>query len=536
MKTKSVILILSLAVGLFGSIFFSGCGTKSLEGNRLVNVPPEVQWALIPQDSLRLSANKELKWYGRDVDGQISALDYQYTVVLSDTADVYGGAAAMAADFPDDGFEWTSVGNATQATIPLFASIDTSVFVDQLVFLKCQDDYGDYSNIIYLFLSRNNHPPTCVIFVPDEPLWCLPDTSDYWHGINVSWEGKDSLDYIGIQPDFLWEIRWYGPFADSALADTFSTYTYLFNSETGDREIPLESYTFTDLVTGWYLIYVRNFDDASVPSVPALGFLEVFEPNWIRHPDEAKDVLIVNHSFFASLPGNLPSTWRDSVAIFYENLMADAGIADDKWDWTDDTQPDHSVLYNYRMVITDDIDWNSPITQNPETNYARYLDAGGKIWVIGRYSFANIANQVGRLDYGLNDTHPLAYTYMDLSAAMFPPSSFTDAEFIGANPGRTVDFPILEVDTLKAQGLAPGSFSETIPRIEYLMRNINSETVYTFAAINSDSSGTFHGFPVAVRNENAVFKTSYFSFPLFFIRYDQSVVVANNMLDWFLDR
>ena len=533
MKNKNLIPFLCLAAVMAGSMIISSCDPFELDGPRTANDPPSIEWANLPQDSIPYSKNPTLKWVGKDTDGQLTALDYQYAVLLEEAVDSLGGPAAAAAAFPDT-IEWTSVGNVTEAVVPLFASADPSDSVSQYVFMRCQDAAGDYSNIIYLFLSRNNHPPTCSIVVPAGPQWCLPDTSDYWHGISVSWEGKDSLDYTGIQPDFLWEIRKYGPFADSADADTLGPYYNLINSETGDWLLPLEEHTFTDLVTGWWLIYVRNFDDASVPAEPAIGIFQVFEPNWIRHPDETNDILIVNHSSFSTLLGNLSTAWRDSVSMFYSDLMTAADISSDKWDWSDVTIQPHSSLYNYRMVIVDDIDWNGPITDNPEQAYADYLAVGGKLWVNGRFSFANVANQGGRVDYGPTGGHPLAYTYIDLSAAMFPPTSFDQAEFVGANPVTGTGFPIIEVDTLKIQALA-GTYDYALPRVEYLMRNANSETIYKFTAVNPDTS-QFHGFPVAVRNETSVFKASYFSFPLFFIKHDQAMVVGANMIDWFLNQ
>ena len=74
-----------------------------------------------------------------------------------------------------------------------------------------------------------------------------------------------------------------------------------------------------------------------------------------------------------------------------------------------------------------------------------------------------------------------------------------------------------------------------LPKVEYLMRTSNAETIYRYVSIDPNTS-VLHGFPVAVRNENAVFKTSYFSFPLFFIKYDQASLVATEMINWFLEQ
>jgi len=524
---------------LFGALLltaaiFIGCEPLPVDGTIVANKAPTVEWAVVPQDSMQHSSNPELKWVGKDTDGQFLYLTYEYCVVLEEDAVANGGAEAMVADFPDQ-FEWTSVGNATEAVIPLYASQDTSVFVDQFVFIRCYDPDLAYSNIIYVYLSRNNHPPTCSVVVPPGPQWCIPDTNDFWSGIHVSWSGKDSLDYSGAQPDFIWEARWYGPFADSASADTVGFYRYLVNAN-GEPFVTRKSWILTDLETGWWLFYVRNYDDASVGSIPALGYIEVYEPQWVRHADEVKDVLFVNCSTFQPVPGNFGSAWADSIRAFYANLMADAGFTAEQWDWTTDTTPPKSMLYNYRMVIVDDIDWNGPlfnVNDNPETVLARYLDIGGKVWVIGRFSFSNVPGQVDPVGYP-HDNHPLAFAYLDLSTTFYPTGDFSFSEFVGANAVAGTGLPSVNIDTLKAQGLS-GSFSVAIPKIDRMARGNNSETIYTFVSVNPGAPDTFHGFPVAIRKDNGIFKSSYFSFHLFFLPYGQASSIFNNMISWYLD-
>ncbi len=523
--------MLVLAAALLAVTVLPGCDPHKLEGTPIDNQPPTIYWAYVPQDSLAHSSNPFLQWFSTDGDGQV--IDYQYVVLLEEDVDAYGGINQIVSDFPES-IEWISIGNVTSAVIPLYASEDTSEFVDQFVFLKCLDDSDIYSEIIYLFLSRNNHPPTCAVTVPEEPQWCLPDTNEFWHGINVSWEGHDSLDYE-FPPDFIWHVRCYGPFSSMPdSSDTLGQYRVLVDPETGVDTVTFTSAAIGDLETGWYILYVKNFDDAQVASIPALGFFEVYEPNWIKHPGETKDILVVNRTRYLPLVGNLPMGWEDSVRTFYENILADAGFTEDQWGWTDEQTLTHSMLYNYRMVIVDDIDWNGNII-GVEDELSLYLDVGGKLWVTGRFSFSNVPNQTGRVDYGLDDEdHPLPYTYMGLSFAYFPPSSLTFAEFEGARQIVT-DFPYLNVDTLKIQGLhSPGDFNYALPRVEYLSKRIEAQTLFVFEAIDPDSPGTFHGFPVAIRHETNTFKTSYFSFPLFFIQYDQASQVADQMLSWFL--
>lgn len=541
-------LLISVAV-ISGIAILAGCPSSELGGVRTANVPPWVKWSNTPQDLQQHSANPELFWFGSDEDGQI--IGYEYVVLLEEDVDAQGGIDQIVSDFPES-IEWNSLGEATEAVIPLFASEDTSEYVDQYVFLRCVDDKDTYSEIISLFLSRNNHPPTCIVTVPLGPRWCLPDTNEFWDGIDVSWEGKDSLDYESIQPDFLWHVRLYGPFAiEPDLTDTLmqNFYDVLLDEETGLDTVTFTSFSLTNLQTGWYILYVKNFDDAHVASIPALGIFEVYEPKWIRQPEEAKDILIVDQNRFRPFFGELPRSWEDSVEIFFENLMADAGYDDSQWEWAGVSNPPISTLYQYRLVIITDVDFTGKVSGAHQRGFTGYLDVGGKLWIIGRETFAITSNTVGLVSYGLNDPDdPLPYTYMGFSAAMFPPGEDSTedgwghtSEFSGAQP-LIAGFPTVDVDTNHTLATTwewptdPTRRYEfrTLPRVEYVIRNLDTETIYTFVAVNPDTS-RFHGFPVAVRYESSVFKTSYFAFHLFFAHYDNALAVTESMLAWFLD-
>lgn len=537
---KILSMVLLLAALVVTAYLLSGCNAFEVDGPRLANDSPVIYWSDFPQDSLAYRRNPELFWYGTDTDGQLTALDYQYIVLVKDTVDAHGGALQMSDNFPA-GYEWTSVGNITNGTVPLFASPDTSVFIDQYVFMRCQDAHEAVSNIIFLYLSRNNHAPTCIITVPGTPQWCLPDTNDFWHGISVNWEGKDSIDYTGIQPDFIWKTRVFGPFADSASADTTSNWLYtLADPVTGDTLTSLEEYTFTNLETGWYIVETRNYDDASVSAIPALGYLNIYEPRWIRH-DDYVPILIVDHNRFFSTPrfGEMRNVYDDSVKLFFDDAMAAAGFTDADYDWFDanDDAPvpvDISVLYNYKLVIATDIDYNNKISDAQQERYSRYLNVGGMMWIVGRRSFVSPSIN-GRSDYGVAGENILAYNYMDLSATYEASMALRDsAEFSGATP-IIAGFPFLEVDTLRVSYTSwpANHYAEALLGIGYSIRNPNSETVYRFRSINPYTS-RFDGFPVATRYDSGVFKTSYFAFPLYFIKEQQAFQVVEEMTNWFL--
>jgi hypothetical protein len=555
MKRNKLILILSLGIMLLVVLMIAGCGPHKLKGTLKQNVPPSLYWADVTMDSI-YHRNPVLKWFSTDRDGQV--LDYLYCILLSTTVDSLGGdPAAIALNFPAT--ETWSIVHHDSATIALYASQDTSVFIQQYVFLKAMDDDSAFSQILYKFVSRNNHPPTCYIVVPTagtattsrpDPQWCLPETTSTWHGIRIAWVGKDSVDIPGVQPDFDWNVRIYGPFADSLSCDTLPSHMYIYytNPANGSVWIRSKQIFVTNLETGWYLAYARNRDDAFVPSVPALGYMVVYEPTWVRHPELTKSILIANHSWYNPGPvpdvytGEMDTTRRAEVNQYYRDMLAQAGVQTSDYDWIDytvgnsDFVPQKADLYNHRLIIVISNDWTRPMktesSVNQEDPYGQYLDVGGMLWVIGRRAFLQRIDQ-GTINFGATN-QPFVTKYLNLSSvyadSMRNPRQ---AEFTGAQ-ALIAGFPDVSVEPTRIAQTSNNhySFTNTLRGVEFLTRLDNSETIYMYSAINPDTSG-FNNFPVAIRYDKGTFKTSYFSFPLYFINTDNAVAVTRAMLDWY---
>lgn len=564
MNNNKLILI-SLIVLSALILVFAGCSEKSLKGKLLTPQPPSIYWAQVPNDSLNHS-NPVLHWYSTDMDGVV--LDYHYVVLLTSTIDSLGGVNAVLNNFPPS-IQWTVI-HTDSATIPLYASTDTSVFIDQYIFVKAMDEDSLFSGVIWKHLARNNHPPTCYVIVPrtldgsaPDPQWCLPETTSTWKGIRVAWVGKDSIDIPGsIQPDFEWNIRIYGPFADSVHADTTGGYIEYYSDPAFTNPwIKAKQEFLTNLETGWYILYARNRDDAFTPSIPALGYLNIYEPTWIRHPSRTKPILVANHSYYATnnfvnpqARGELRLAKRDTVRAFYMQMLQNAGydtVLD--VDWRDYINASSALpvpkgdLYSHRMVIILDTDFNYTLRSDiQEAAYSLYMDVGGMLWLVGRRSFDESPG-TGLLEFGpsgdINKQHVMAYKYFNLDGVYSqPPGNFRQAEFAGATSIMT-GFPDLSIDTARvAQGnwaRAVGTdttfflYSAGLIGVDNLIRlNDNSETIYRYRALNPDTSH-FHNFPVAVRYDKGTYKTSYFAFPLYFIQQEQAQAVVNQMLTWF---
>jgi len=584
MNRNKLVLIALAAAMLLNLMILTSCNELPYKGKENIKTPPSIFWSDIQRDS-RNSRNPVLSWYSTDPDGLV--LDYQFVVIIDSVVTRLGGPAAVAANFPS-GYQWTIV-HEDSSTVPLYASSDTSVYLPQYVFLQAMDDDSLYSNIIYKFLSRINHPPTCYVDVPTvidgtrrwpDPQWCLDETTATWKGIRVAWVGKDSIDITGLQPDFEWQIRVYGPFPDSVSCDTVGPFMYLSDS-TGspDAWITAKEFKFRNLETGWHVVYARCRDDAYVPSVPALGYLNVFEPTWVRHPELTKSILFANHNYYAAPAGpyidsiwgitqsELRNYYSDDVRAFYAQLADSAGYGPADYDWADYTMGNAELpvpmsdLYNHRLIIILDTDYSKALEEDvgkyQETSYKKYLDVGGKVWIIGRRTFDNL--QGGRQDMPTTGKHSIGFTHFDLSSIYSPRPSLVDyAEFVGAISANP-DFPNLQLDTIRVAQLnwqtrqyvsldsshTPWdtvftnyryhTFSRALGGIDYLTRLSDSETIYKFNSLYADTS-RYHYFPVAIRKEVAgSYKTSYFCFPLYFIKTDQAVAVTRNMLAWFFE-
>jgi hypothetical protein len=380
----------------------------------------------------------------------------------------------------------------------------------------------------------------------------------------VAWVGKDSIDIPGLAPDFDWNVRIYGPFADSVHCyrdpnshppdpDTLPGSLHIeFTDTTGSVWIRDKQKYLTNMETGWYLLYPRNRDDAMVSSIPdstTWRFLNIYEPAWIRHPELTKPILLANHTKFPNRLSfaDLGPAYRDSVKQFYINLITSAGYDPAQFDWIDysdsiagELEIPKSDLYNHRLVIALDTDWSVSLSDGPgrmqETPYMKYLDVGGMLWLIGRRSFEQ-ASEAGRREFGLS-THPLAYTYFNLSAVITQAVDFAQAEFAGATPNQT-DFPNLPdlpVDTVRVHQTSYGPFQywHGLFGVDHLIRFNDSQTLYTFRAVYPDTS-QFHSFPVAIRWDKGTWKTSYFAFPLYFIQTEQAMAITQQMLGWFFE-
>lgn len=588
---------------LASAIIFFSCAPEKLGGSLKENLPPEISFTNIPYNDSVFTSNALVYWYGEDSDGQVT----KYYYIIKEAVDI-GAEPAVYINTVLDTLsldQWIETTN-TSVSIQMYAADNEADTLHQYLFVKCQDDAGSFSEIIYYSLFRLNRLPQTYLQLlpgnytvrnPDstyttftDPVWSLPDTNALWRGLTITWSGDDTLDFPDGAPDFQYEWKLYGPYDISHFDTTShliditldgvsddSIYAMSCADNLSDIYYPLpgegsagcenpwvwsKTTTLTNLPAGCYLFSATARDDALVPDTSAAwGTFAVVMPVWIQHPEQARDIALIRATQYRNynptrFPGrpyfyNADGTayYPDSLLNFYIEMIIGAGF--DSLDATDifgstgtladSDYPSIFELAKHRMIIFDDMDWHGrelgPNGTGPFINPLNaYLAAGGKAWVIGRQSF----DPMGGGDPGLADFDgtSLAFNFFDLSSGIYAQPSDTgdtEAEFIGAAAiyGGYSDLVISPERTLQM-----GQYG--LNKVEALVRySVHSTTLFTYRAANPDTMQAFQLMPCAVRYypENHVYKTSYFSFPLYMMDNSEGQIQAvfTDMLHWFLE-
>ncbi len=627
MKHKTSLIILSCSLLL---IFIWSCG--ELEKGRFpTNAPPQLYLVNIPTEDASFTINPLVYWWGTDSDGRI--MEYQYLVIPESKMDGEGnivdlGLIAKDANGLIDSLfvkaiegiphtEWVDtliaqhlnqagyranrdsltavIDTQTSVNLIMFAELDTTIYVNQYFFVRGVDNDGAVSKIwrsetqggnVFRRLSRNNHPPNTHIdtvkFAKTGVYYCLPETTMTWKGIKLEWEGSDSSDYPGSQPDFYYKWELYGPFDDTANANLNVIVDSSWNDAADTRWVLETSRTFVNLKNyneengghhGWYLFRVNSRDDAFVvDETPAEVFIHVVHPLIDFWPENQRKVLMVDASMYGSRRSyGFPQeeNGRIKVLNIYNGLFSaiagDLGISYDIWyDSTVSARslknpPNELLLSQYKLVIVLN-HCETPGVEGPSSTsrdsgyvqYTNYLNVGGSVWFLGLNSWTLLSGGWHETDAGAPRSGfngfpiraNLARSYFGLLKVFYPSWGMGNRndEFIGANPFLEVaGFPYLESDSIKVDtvlGWRPTEplvlpFHNAVPEIGALVLSARAERLYDFVSLFGMNS-KLNGKPCAARYIGSSYKTAEFSFPLFIIKEDQAKEVMKLMINWFL--
>jgi hypothetical protein len=474
-------------------------------------------------DTITYLANPRIYWYGTDEDGRVDAFEYAVvpTDSLRDHATQYAGLPTVR-QYPSlqvdplrftdpnnsvhrDSLDWVQLlpPNVVQSSeVLLYADIDTTVAIDQFLFVRAIDNLGLRSDVKFARYSRQNHPPntyiqldTIEVIQPNfssprierpRKYFSLPQATATYPGITIGWSGSDSTDFPDEQPPF--EFNWvlYGPYPDrdSALPDSTKLRATNDNPATPRVEwTDQDRHTFFNLRSGWYAFEVRARDDAFVADPnPAVARFEVVEPSFhkpylLLDATNWRSGQLINAGAVNFREPRDDSLLPDTIMAMYDALFSGHGYnfnpEQDTWhrqtDLCEDcyiAMPDRDITGQYKAIIVYDEDMQIPLDKDNqireyENVLGEYLNVGGRVVLIGRNLFANSVT-------GWSSTSPP-------TEATFTPADFGWFYFGVTHmyfPGSLISAQVLKLDI--------ADFVRTIaldPRFP-VVRTDTSRTVY----------------------------------------------------------
>lgn len=475
----------------------------------------------------------------------------------------------------------------TSDLIKLFASADPEEVILQFLFLRAVDNVDAPSKVIYRTFSRTNNPPnTKINFNRDEIYYSLDQFTETWRGIPIAWSGNDSIDYpVGEPPlEYFYELFKSGV-DDSTIFDTLNNNPIWISHdpEQGDQWVAItDTILPTGLETGWYMFRVRSRDDAFiVDPTPTITKFRVIKPTFER------DILFVDITqYLVSRFGTVPNDTL--VRNYYEQMLSQAGHP---WDslWAShstDLAPSETILNRYKLVIVLNQNSAQGIHDTLGRQLLKYLEVGGRLWIMGINNFTNFGSftigerklrsfdserrgallvgakgygcDLGKFYCGLEDYFMSGWSALADSNCVggincisnydnWPPyPEGRNEEFVGAD-ALFSGWPDLKIDTTNVKAATVRrpdkvfAFRDRVAHINYAVTYPKhprfgdlppAQTLYLFNSFYGASS-EMNGKPTAVRYQGPTFQTAVFTFPLFFIKMDQSAEATRQMLNWF---
>jgi hypothetical protein len=199
-----------------------GCSDR-VSGTRFQNQAPVVQFVNVPPDSLRVSRNPVVYWYGTDVDGQVKAFRY----IVKSVDDLHGFTPAVFARDSLNGYDSTDfvyltvsvTDPKTSNTVQMSADLDNPVnaYVPQYIFLQAFDDQWLSSTYVWKLILRNDNPPKSFISVTQGDTFVDPFINSVLSGgaitgVRIGWRGEDLIDYPSDPPPFQFRWKFFGPY------------------------------------------------------------------------------------------------------------------------------------------------------------------------------------------------------------------------------------------------------------------------------------------------------------------------------------
>lgn len=384
----TTLLMLVVTVGLWFA--GSGCDTYpgQVIGEPTENVRPVVEFANVPADSDTFAYAPVIYWKGRDKDGFVE--HYLYADIIDSAA--FADPAYYIDFIPDEAWVKTTAMSDTVYLLTEVGQVTQHVF-----YVKCIDDKGIESEVIYRTFYRTNQPPNIPqvkywldadtkfgqnipvagdssTFLADT-LYSLPSITTTWSGLGFTWKSNDPDDR-----DFYTVPLQYRYYLEKVPHDT--VWQYVSPNWTSSQTVQ-----FAGLETGHYIFTVWARDDGNATSRKAArAEFNVYQPTF------EQSILLLN------------TTEENGGRNLRWNLDPGAVIGQKFKNWTLPDYPDAEYLLykpeegkslpkaflgRFRLIIWFSENENNTLEQVPnsrsrvESSLQQYVRIGGKLWITG---------------------------------------------------------------------------------------------------------------------------------------------------------
>jgi len=459
------------------------CSNPKEPGKLRPNLPPDTRLANVPPDDPRathpLFALVTLQWTGSDPDGYIVKYRYRWVSYFA------SGDSVVHA--------WIDTVSTKVSLV--FESPDS---VNRHLFqVKSVDNDGaeDPTPASVVFYTRRALPPdTKIKSGPSatDTLFAIERVTDTWKGIEYTFSGTDP---DGEVVEFTWRVdskpwrRW-----------SITTRAVILAS---DLDPPLD---------GVHRFYVKCRDDTFVEDpTPDSTTFTVIVPTW------EKGILVLDETRDGS--GVVGSPSDAQVDEFYQRIVQQAGRTADLRDFSREGFPSRRLLASYRVLLWHKdhflVDARQRVTEKELAILREYLNVGGKLWLSGWDFLPHLFSDPTQ---GTDFTTSFAYEYIHLRDATKNNSS----DFTGAM--GVAGYPSLALDESKVDPRLGGK----LPRIWVMTPRGFGEGIYNYISASQDPK--FDGKSCGVRYLGTTYKVVFLGFPLFFMKEEQAVQVAREVL------
>jgi hypothetical protein len=205
-----------------------------------------------------------------------------------------------------------------------------------------------------------------------------------------------------------------------------------------------------------------------------------------------------------------PDSLQDS---FYQKLLS--GYDYQSWDYDSSGLPGLTTMGLYSTIIWRSEDIYEHYIRSSLQPLGHYLSQGGNLWFIGWKAIEGV------MDVG---EYPFTFSAGDWPFDYLGLSSSDNTQTVGLVVAEgAAGYPSATVDSLKAPSGWNGSLYLIDTAVPW-----DADVVSIFHSDGSDTS--FDGEPIAVRYTGPEFKTVFFGFPLYYMRYDDAQALTDAVL------